>query len=98
MKHLIFGTGRIKVERGSDQEGEERSRYIFLNDTGVEKPVGCSNGVAPDTITPTRLEDHDVVLEFKTLESARVLADKLNLLVSVWDEELSKVWEPESKD
>ena len=83
MKRLIFGTGRILVERGVSDDG---SRFIFLNDTGIDRPVGESNGVHPDAVTPTELESHDVVLEFRSIESARVLQDKLNLMVSKWIE------------
>ena len=83
MKQLIFGTGRICVERGV---GEDGARLIFLNDTGINHPVGQSNGFHPNSVRPTKLEDHEVVLEFKSIESARVLQDKINLMVSTWIE------------
>lgn len=90
MKHLIFGTGKILIERGSSGTGSaEPSKYIFLTEQNKERPVGSHNGHASDSVRPAVLEDHDVVLEFKSMASARVLADKLNLLVCLWDEESS---------
>lgn len=88
--HLIFGTGRILVSRGADNDG---SKFLFLTDTGIERPVGSNDGAPPDGIRPTTFEEHDVVIEFQSLSSARVLADKLNLLVSQWDEQESQPWE-----
>ncbi len=90
-KHLIFGTGRITVARGKDHK--TGSKYLFLHDSGRERTVGSGDGISPTAVRPAKIEDHDVVVEFTTLASARVLADKLNLLVCQWDEELAEKWD-----
>lgn len=91
MTKLTFGTGRIQVARGTDTEGENRSKYLLLKDLGKEHPVGARlGGEAESMMTPTTLDEHDVVLEFQTLASARVLADKLNLLVCKWDDDSAR--------
>jgi hypothetical protein len=83
MTKLIFGDGRVAVQQGSI-EGE--GHCLTITDTGTPKPVGSTQAVYPPQI---RQEDHDVVLVFKSLESARVLQDEINELCAVWSRDQS---------
>ncbi len=83
MIKLTYGEGKIKTQQGHI-EGE--GKCLTLTETGIARPVGATELIYPPSIPQ---DEHDVVIVFKTLESARVLQDQLNELISIWAREES---------
>lgn len=81
MIKLIFGNGKVMVQQG-EIEGE--GKCLTITDTGITHPVGSTQKEYPPQVNQ---EDHDVVLVFKTLQSARTLQDEINELCAVWSRE-----------
>lgn len=81
MTKLTYGDGLIKTQQGSI-EGE--GKCVTIKKVEKPQPVGSTStrlgGISPQ-------DDFDVVLVFKTLESARTLQDELNEMISVWSRE-----------
>lgn len=78
MTKLIFGNGTVQTQQGTI-EGE--GKCLTIKETGIAHPVGSTQAEYPRQV---KQEDHDVVLVFKTLESARILQDEINELCAVW--------------
>lgn len=84
MIKLTYGDGFIMTQQG-EIEGE--GKCLTLTRMAEPQPVG-STGKEIGGVS--NQESHDVVLVFKTLESARTVQDELNELISVWSRELSE--------
>lgn len=82
MKHLTYGEGRIKTNKGSWQG----LKCLTLLDTGVARDVGTTSNEGPSLDDPSCF---DVILSFKNIEGARLLQDMLNELVCEWSREES---------
>lgn len=65
-------------------EGE--GKCLTIKETGIAHPIGSTQKEYPPQVEQ---KDHDVVLVFKTLESARTLQDEINELCAVWSRELN---------
>ncbi len=83
MIKLTYGEGKFKTQQGHI-EGE--GKCLTLTESDIVRPIGATELTYPPSIPQ---EDHDVVIVFKTLESARVLQDQLNELISIWAREES---------
>lgn len=81
MTKLIYGDGKVMTQQGVI-EGE--GKCLTITDTGIVRPVGSTQKEYPPQVAQ---EAHDVVLVFKTLESARTLQDEINELCAVWSRE-----------
>lgn len=83
MTKLTYGNGTVQMQQGFI-EGEGKA--LTIKETGVAHPIGSTQKEYPPQV---KQEDHDVVLVFKTLESARTLQDEINELCAVWSCELN---------
>lgn len=85
MTKLTFGRGQVKVQPGHIQ-GEGRCLSF---DRLVEcRPIGSTQKDGTWE-AQSKQDDHDVLIVFENLESARVLQDQLNGLCADWAKELS---------
>lgn len=85
---LTYGEGRIEHQVGTI-DGE---RCLCFKDTATERAVGAVDAKAAPSQVPQ--EYYDVILSFKTLESARVLQDVVNEFVCKWSRETAPVADP----
>lgn len=85
MTTIRYGDGLVQTQQGVSEDG---FKCLALSPRATAAPVG---GV-PTEWDRTRPESEiAALLEFKTLESARVLQDELNELVAIWSREIAPV-------
>lgn len=75
---LTFGNGEVGVRRETTLED---FKCISFKRFGEKFPIGSLN------YEEVKENDLDVILEFKTLESARIVQDQLNELIIIWSRE-----------
>ena len=78
MKKLTYGNGRLQTQQGTTADG---NKCLTIKEIEEAKPVGST---PKEWKEKTEEKDYAVILEFKTLEGARVLQDELNALLSQW--------------
>ena len=83
MIKLTYGNGTIQTQQGSI---EGVGKCLTIKETGIEHPVGSTQKEYPPQVNQ---EEHDVILVFKSLESARTLQDEINELCACWSREIS---------
>lgn len=83
MIKLIYGNGTIRTQQGFI-EGE--GKCLTIDDTGAPHPIGSTE---KEWGKQTPQEDHQVILLFKSLESARQLQDEICELCAVWSREIN---------
>lgn len=78
---LTYGDGNLHTQPGVTAAGH---RCILITNHGE----GRSIGFVPSQYEPSVPESEvDVILEFKSIESARTLQDELNELIAKWSRE-----------
>lgn len=83
MIKLIFGNGTIRTQQGFI-EGE--GKVLTIDDTKVEHPIGSTER---EWGAKTDQDSHQVILVFKTLESARAFQDAVNEMCAIWSREIN---------
>ncbi len=78
---LTYGNGTIQTQQGNTHEG---LHCLCLTQRPYTMPVGSTPDKWEKSIDESKI---DVILEFKTLASARVLQDELNDMISRWSKE-----------
>lgn len=80
------------------QQGEiaGEGKCLTITETLEARPIGSTQA---EWAKQVEQKDHDVVLVFKTIESARTLQDELGEMIAVWSRESNpKVTTPERKN
>lgn len=83
MIKLIFGNGTIRTQQALI-EGEGKA--LTIDDTKVKHPIGSHEREWGEK---TDQDSHQVILVFKTLESARVFQDEVNEMCASWSREIN---------
>lgn len=93
MIKFVYGDGKVRTQQGTI-EGE--GKCLSIDHMEKALPVGAT---AKQWNSQNPQELHEVLLVFKTLESARTLQDEINELCATWSRELSeKVDDPLYQD
>ena len=77
---ITFGNGKILTQQG--RVGEHRCLTLTRSDKA--HPIGST---PPQWKKECSQDAADVLILFKNIESARVLQDELNELISIWSRE-----------
>ena len=90
-----FGTGRVLCSWGLTAD-ERQDRALLLELVDEPHEVGTVTGDA----TGEKVEDSDrvVMMNFPSIESARVLQDVLGEMIGKWSRELSPVAKDEQEE
>lgn len=83
MKKLIYGDGNLMTQQGKTHDG---MRAILITEHGRGLPIG-SVQKEWDEVVPE--SSFDVILAFKSIESARTLQDELCELIAIWSKEIA---------
>ena len=74
---LTYGNGTLMTGHGHI----DGTRCLYIQQSMIARPIGSCE---PDVPGVVPLSDIAVTLKFLSLESARVLQDELNEMVSAW--------------
>jgi len=80
MKKLIYGEGKIHTQRGLIGD----NKCLTITEVNEARPIGSQ---VKDSLKSKPADEHDVILVFLNIESARTLQDELNDLISDWSKE-----------
>lgn len=89
---LTYGDGNLQTQQGRTHEG---IRCLCITKHGKGVPIGS---VPTEYARKVEESDIDVILEFKSIESARTLQDELGELIAIWSREQGRDLFKESEE
>ena len=78
---LTYGKGNLQTQQGTTHEGV---KCLTIKKIDEAKPI---NSTPKEWDKKADESQFDLILEFRNIESARVLQDELNELISTWSRE-----------
>ncbi len=81
---LTYGDGLLQTQRAKLANG---NKCICITKRDTPKTIGYVSKEYDKVVDESEI---DVILEFKNIQSARVLQDELNELISIWSREIGQ--------